>query len=86
MADKACDDMKPINYTEDGDGKVVRSSLKLGTQLFELYLALQQFYNLGTDLKQTRSSSGSSEGSVTESKAAFSSDLSPSFLVLLSDR
>ena len=49
--------MKPILFTED-DGTAVKTSLKVGTQLYELYLALQQFYTLGFSvIKQSRSSS-----------------------------
>ena len=43
---QACDDMKPILFSED-EGSAVKSSLSVGTQLYELYLALQQFYTLG---------------------------------------
>jgi len=38
--------MKPILFSEE-EGLAVKSSLTVGTQLYELYLALQQFYSLG---------------------------------------
>ena len=38
--------MKPILFSEK-NGLAVTSSLNVGTQLYELYLALQQFYSLG---------------------------------------
>ena len=47
VIDKACDDMKPILFKEEEKDNVLKSSLTVGTQLFELYLALQQFYTLG---------------------------------------
>ena len=51
---QACDDMKPILFSEE-EGVAVKSSLTVGTQLYELYLALQQFYSLGfTVIKQSR--------------------------------
>ena len=46
IIDEACDDMLPILYSEQGSPGL-SSSLTLGTQLFGLYLALQQFYKLG---------------------------------------
>ena len=47
VIDKACDEMKPILFKEEETNNVLKSSLTVGTQLFELYLALQQFYTLG---------------------------------------
>ena len=47
VIDKACDEMKPILFKEEEKDNVLKSSLMVGTQLFELYLALQQFYTLG---------------------------------------
>ena len=38
--------MQPILFSEK-NGLAVTSSLSVGTQLYELYLALQQFYSLG---------------------------------------
>ena len=46
LIDQTCDDMKPIVFT-DNDTVVPSASLRVGTQLFELYLALQQFYSIG---------------------------------------
>lgn len=55
---KACDDMKPILFSEE-EGTAVKSSLTVGTQLYELYLALQQFYSLGfTVVKQQAGEKG----------------------------
>ena len=48
--------MKPILFSED-EGTAVASSLEVGTQLYELYLALQQFYTLGFSvIKQSKGS------------------------------
>ena len=47
LIDKACDDMKPILFNEEEKENVLKPSLTVGTQLFELYLSLQQFYTLG---------------------------------------
>ena len=47
LIDAACDDMSPIHFVENSDQADLKSSLSVGTQLFELYLALQQFYTLG---------------------------------------
>lgn len=47
LIDKACEDMKPILFKEEEKDNELKSSLTVGTQLFELYLAMQQFYTLG---------------------------------------
>ena len=47
LIDKVCDEMKPIQFDDKANQRGIKASLTIGTQLFELYLSLQQFYTLG---------------------------------------
>ena len=47
LIDKACDNMTPIHFTDIKEQPGIKSSLNIGTQLFELYIVLQQFYTMG---------------------------------------
>lgn len=63
LIDQACDDMTPIHFTDLENQPGINSSLTIGTQLFELYLALQQFYTLGFTIlqKKDENNSGTSQ-------------------------
>ena len=47
VIDQACDDLMPINFDGKENQPGIKSNIDTGTNLFELYLSLKQFYTLG---------------------------------------
>ena len=68
LIDKACDNMTPIHFNDVKQHPEIRSSLSVGTQLFELYIVLQQFYTMGFSvLKKQEKSQGTKDFTIFHS-------------------
>merc|ERR1719481_1732785 len=58
LIDSACDEMKPVLYDEKGMGMGTSRSLMKGKLLLQLYISLQKFYSIGTEMVNHQESSG----------------------------
>ena len=67
VIDQACDDMKPILFDGRENQPGIKTNIDTGTSLFELYLALKQFYTLGFTYLKISGKTGSQDYTVFHS-------------------